>query len=118
MKKFIFLIWPALFGIVIALLIIQFKQLSVVPKSIQINKIDLTTLTPNRLKKLEQTSYIESYADAVEKAAPAVVNIYIRSNEDAAANSDQSLPSLSRPSQHCYSTLRRLEGWGYCVSHR
>ena len=117
MKKFIFLIWPALFGVVIALLIIQFKQLSVVPKSIQINKIDLTTLTPNRLKKLEQTSYIESYADAVEKAAPAVVNIYIRSNEDAAANSDQSLPSLSSEFNSSLGSGVILNQQGYIVTN-
>lgn len=69
MRKFNYLFWPVLSGILVALLLLQFFP------EMAGNE------TPVEIKKTVYSSPQQgpvSYADAVESAAPAVVNIYTR----------------------------------------
>jgi serine protease DegS len=119
MKKFAFLAWPALSGILIALLILQFRtSLFTVPPA-QITRVDLTQIQslPQAKEAQIDKNFIISFADAVDKAAPAVVNIYIRSNENETADSDKPLPA---PSSEFHSSLGSgviLNQQGYLVTN-
>ena len=88
MKKFSFLIWPTVSGILIALLILQFRLQISPPLQPVINKVDLKTVrVPNqKIPETASNNFVLSYADAVDKAAPAVVNVYIKRNESTAAS--------------------------------
>jgi len=119
MKKFAFLAWPALSGILIALLILQFRTSLFTVQPAQITRVDLTQIQslPQAKEAQIDKNFISSFADAVDKAAPAVVNIYIRSNENATAESDKPLPA---PSSEFHSSLGSgviLNQQGYLVTN-
>jgi serine protease DegS len=66
------ILWPVLTGILIALLVIrEFPELTGRAKGIELNLIETDAPVNARTEGL-----VVSYADAVERAAPAVVNIY------------------------------------------
>ncbi len=74
MRKVSYLIWPVVTGILAALLILQFYPQLVTPPvtTVEIREaaaVDTPTVRPIGMV---------SYADAVDRAAPAVVNIYTR----------------------------------------
>ncbi len=74
MRKVSYLIWPVVTGILAALLILQFYPQLIAPPvtTVEIREaaaVDTPTIRP---------SGVVSYADAVDRAAPAVVNIYTR----------------------------------------
>jgi serine protease DegS len=117
MKKFAFLIWPALCGVLISVLIIQFNQYSLAPKTVQVSKVDLTTLTPRSKTVVSDINYVQSYADAVEKAAPAVVNIYIRTHDDSQDSENQPLPSPSSEFNSSLGSGVILNQQGYIVTN-
>ncbi len=119
MNKFAFLAWPTLSGILIAIILLQFLPGFSKPQPVNINKVDLTTLHPQTIPNdlVVSKSFVRSYADAVERAAPAVVNVYIRKNDEEAANNDQPLPS---PSSEFHSSLGSgviLNEQGYIVTN-
>ena len=117
MKKFAFLIWPALCGVLISVLIIQFNQYSLAPKTVQVSRVDLTTLTPRSKTVVSDINYVQSYADAVEKAAPAVVNIYIRTHDDSQDSENQPLPSPSSEFNSSLGSGVILNQQGYIVTN-
>jgi len=66
------ILWPVITGILIALLVIrEFPELTG-----RTGGISLTMIEPDAVQNQIPTSGPASYADAVERAAPAVVNIY------------------------------------------
>jgi len=70
MKKFSFLGWPILTGILAALLILQFLPNFNVQ---EVNKVEIReTFIPEQTHSIKRISY----ADAVDRASPAVVNIF------------------------------------------
>ncbi len=74
MRKVSYLIWPVVTGILAALLILQFYPQLIAPPvtTVEIREaaaVDTPAIRP---------SGVVSYADAVDRAAPAVVNIYTR----------------------------------------
>ncbi|PIE24008.1 MAG: transcriptional regulator [Neptuniibacter caesariensis] len=71
MRKFNFLFWPALSGILVAVLLLQLfsDRIGSPSNTIEFREVNRPSHTP-----LEQGPV--SYAQAVESAAPAVVNIY------------------------------------------
>jgi serine protease DegS len=73
MRKFSFLGWPIITGVLIAIILLQFfPQLFSPPvTTVEIRETQLPT-------HVSGNSGPVSYSDAVEKAAPAVVNIYTR----------------------------------------
>jgi serine protease DegS len=73
MRTLSFLGWPIITGVLIAIILLQFfpQLLSPPVTTVEIRETQLPTLVP-------ATSGPVSYAEAVEKAAPAVVNIYTR----------------------------------------
>ncbi|SIT03093.1 trypsin-like peptidase domain-containing protein [Neptunomonas antarctica] len=73
MRKFSFLGWPIITGVLVAIILLQFfPQLFSPPvTTVEIRETLLPTHVPG-------VSGPVSYSDAVEKAAPAVVNIYTR----------------------------------------
>lgn len=82
MRKFAFLVWPAFCGVLIALLVLQFlPQLSSPP---QTNNVVLNTIQQPPIENSPATisRFAVSYADAVDRAAPAVVNIYTRKRSE------------------------------------
>lgn len=74
MRKVSYLIWPAVTGILAALLILQFyPQLITAPvTTVEIREAAAVDTPP------AHGNGVVSYADAVDRAAPAVVNIYTR----------------------------------------
>jgi len=74
MRRVSYLIWPVVTGILAALLILQFYPQLISPP--------VTTVEIREAASSEQTLPVRegvvSYADAVDRAAPAVVNIYTR----------------------------------------
>lgn len=119
MNKFAFLAWPTLAGILIALLLLQFSPNFSAPRPITINKVDLTTLQeqPRPANIAIPNSFVNSYADAVEKAAPAVVNVYIRRNDEQVSDTPQIQQS---PSSEFHSSLGSgviLNQQGYIVTN-
>jgi len=87
MKQFLNnLLWPALSGILAAVLIVQFFP---VLSGTQYAEIKLVNTTQ------DQTSpqLITTYADAVEKAAPSVVSIYGRNTPKSQEKAGLNLPS-------------------------
>jgi len=119
MKKFAFLAWPTLSGILIALLILQFRSNFFAPQPAQVTRVDLTQIQslPQTKEAQIDKNLIRSFADAVDKAAPAVVNIYIRSSEASITDNDKPLPS---PSSEFHSSLGSgviLNQQGYLVTN-
>ncbi len=119
MNKFAFLAWPTLSGILIAILLLQFLPGFSKPRPVNINKVDLTTLQPQAIPSnlVVPNSFVRSYADAVEKAAPAVVNVYIRKNDPEEPDTTKPLPS---PSSEFHSSLGSgviLNQQGYIVTN-
>ncbi|MCJ8340467.1 MAG: trypsin-like peptidase domain-containing protein [Pseudomonadales bacterium] len=116
MKKFAFLAWPALSGVLIALLVLQITPQYSAPV---VTRVSLTTISPS--PKIVNANiaedFVHSYADAVAKAAPAVVNVYIRRNDNANADNGQPLP---RPSSEFHTSLGSgviLNQQGYIVTN-
>lgn len=73
MRKFSFLGWPTVTGVLIAIILLQFfpQLLSPPVTTVEIRETPLPTNSVGEVGPV-------SYANAVEKAAPAVVNIYTR----------------------------------------
>ncbi len=74
MRRVSYLVWPVVTGILAALLILQFYPQLISPPvtTVEIREAASSELT------LPAREGVVSYADAVDKAAPAVVNIYTR----------------------------------------
>ncbi len=118
MKKFAFLAWPALSGILIALIVLKFSPQFSTPITTTVNRVDFTTVQtiPSATKTIVSQNHVYSYADAVDKATPAVVNVYIRRDEKTPLNS-QNLPT---PSSEFHSSLGSgviLNQQGYIVTN-
>ena len=116
MKKYAFLAWPALSGVLIALLVLQITPQYSAPV---INRVSLTTsaASPKLVSANIAEDFVHSYADAVAKAAPAVVNIYIRINDSTTVDNGQPLPL---PSSEYHSSLGSgviLNQQGYIVTN-
>lgn len=118
MKKFAFLAWPALSGILIALLILQFRSQFIPPAATTITRVDLTQIrsAPVANEALIDKNFIRSYADAVDKAAPAVVNIYIRT-DSVDENSNKPLPAPSSEFNSSLGSGVILNQQGYIVTN-
>ncbi|MEH6445984.1 MAG: trypsin-like peptidase domain-containing protein [Oceanospirillaceae bacterium] len=119
MKKFAFLAWPTVCGILIALLFVQLNPQFSSPTPVVVNKVDLTTLQNQVVTNNLSVSndFVRSYADAVEKAAPAVVNIYIRTNDSEQKDAEQPLPSPSSESNSSLGSGVILNQQGYIVTN-
>ena len=74
MRKVSYLIWPAVTGILAALLILQLYPQLIAPPVTTVEIREAAAPAPPP----EAASDVVSYADAVDRAAPAVVNIYTR----------------------------------------
>ncbi|NQZ30076.1 MAG: trypsin-like peptidase domain-containing protein [Oceanospirillaceae bacterium] len=118
MKKFAFLAWPALCGILIALLILQFRSQIITPVPTTITRVDITQIRSAPVANEVQIdkNFIRSYADAVDKAAPAVVNIYIRT-ESVDDNSNTPLPAPSSEFNSSLGSGVILNQQGYIVTN-
>ena len=118
MKKFAFLAWPALSGILIALIILQFSPQFSTPAITTVKKVDFTTIQtiPSTAKTIVSENYVYSYADAVDKAAPAVVNVYIRRDENTQSNG-QKLPTASSEFHSSLGSGVILNQQGYIVTN-
>ncbi len=73
MRKVSYLIWPVVTGILAALLILQFYPQLITPQVTTVEIREAAAVDPPA-----SSSGVVSYADAVDRAAPAVVNIYTR----------------------------------------
>ncbi len=116
MQKYTFLVWPVISGVLIALLVLQFNPNFSTPAPVTINRVDLTTIKsiPVKSTAITAENFVHSYADAVAKAAPAVVNIYINIKPEGP---DQ--PTLSASSEE-HSSLGSgviLNQQGYIVTN-
>lgn len=74
MRKVSYLIWPAVTGILAALLILQLYPQLIAPP---VTTVEIREAVPPAPPP-ETAGDVVSYADAVDRAAPAVVNIYTR----------------------------------------
>ncbi|MFT5709031.1 MAG: serine protease DegS [Oceanospirillaceae bacterium] len=119
MKKFAFLAWPTVCGILIALLFVQLNPRFSSPTPVTVNKVELTTLqNPTATNNVQiSNNFVRSYADAVDKAAPAVVNVYIRTNDSEQNNSDQPLPAPSSEFNSSLGSGVILNQQGYIVTN-
>ena len=119
MKKFAFLAWPTLSGILIALLILQFQTNLLGRAPVNITRVELTQIqsAPLPNEALVDKNFIRSYADAVDKAAPAVVNVYIRSSAPLDEDSRKPLPAPSSESHSSLGSGVILNQQGYIVTN-
>lgn len=75
MRKVSYLIWPVVTGVLAALLILQFYPQLITPP---ITTVEIREAAAVDTPAPTSGSGVVSYADAVDRAAPAVVNIYTR----------------------------------------
>ncbi|KGK43110.1 hypothetical protein LH51_02065 [Nitrincola sp. A-D6] len=99
MRKFKLLSWPVTVGILLALLIIQFFSERASTPETRVNVVE-TQISPITDGILQPRI---SYADAVDKASPAVVNIYTQTLVREPAN-----PLLSDPLFQQFFNIDRL----------
>jgi len=76
MRKFTFLLWPILIGVIAAVALLRFFPEILAPKVTTVEFRESSTANSTPLPG--RASGPVSYADAVSSAAPAVVNIYTR----------------------------------------
>ncbi len=110
MKKFLeFISWPALAGILLAVILVQYQQ---------INRLgELITQPPAHDELLEEVPF--SLAEAVDRAAPSVISIHSTIRQQIQLPPEEEIPPLFRnllkniPAERSYSSL----GSGVIVSN-
>lgn len=75
MRRVSYLIWPVVTGILAALLVLQLYPQLITPP---VTTVEIREAAAPEQPALQIRNGVVSYADAVDKAAPAVVNIYTR----------------------------------------
>ncbi|MBV0933083.1 trypsin-like peptidase domain-containing protein [Marinobacterium weihaiense] len=75
MRKVSYLIWPVITGVLAAVLILQFYPQLITPP---VNRVEIREAAAVDPPMPAPGQGVVSYADAVDRAAPAVVNIYTR----------------------------------------
>ncbi|MBR9827234.1 MAG: trypsin-like serine protease [Oceanospirillales bacterium] len=101
MRKVSYLIWPVVTGILAALLIVQFYPQLIAPPVTTVEIREAAAVTPAPVSS--NATGVVSYADAVDRAAPAVVNIYTRTLVRQPAN-----PLLNDPLFRNYFNAEKL----------